>query len=131
RVDAAIELLDIIAARAHRMKGLLSDDAAVQTAGQDKALEFLTKRENLPVYIEQVGIRTEGSEAVVTGTLTAASAAEGTTVVIHMTLLGSAGQSIGEGDITVNAPVAETAVDFQGSILVNGELASWKYDIRG
>ena len=113
------------------MNGLLSDDAAVQKAGQDKALEFLTKRQNLPVYIDQVGIRTEGSEAVVTGTLTAASAAEGTPVVIHMTLLGSDGQSIGEGDITVNAPAAETAVEFQGSIPVNGEIAGWKYEIRG
>ncbi|NLG60652.1 MAG: tetratricopeptide repeat protein [Candidatus Cloacimonetes bacterium] len=131
RVDPANELLYIIAARAHRMNGLLSDDAAVQKAGQDKALEFLTKRQNLPVYIDQVGIRTEGSEAVVTGTLTAASAAEGTPVVIHMTLLGSDGQSIGEGDITVNAPAAETAVEFQGSIPVNGEIAGWKYEIRG
>ncbi len=131
QADPNNEMLYIIAARAHRMNGLLSDDAAAQKAGQDKALEFLTKREALPVYVDQLSMRSEDAAAAVTGTLTNASAAEGAPVVIHLTLLDMDGQTIGEGDITVTAPAADASVEFQGSIPVTGDIAGWKYQVRG
>lgn len=129
-IDPNNEMLYIIAARAHRMNGLLSDDAAVQKAGQDRALELLTQREALSVYIDQLGFRSTDAGAEVTGMLTNAGATEGTPVVIHMTLLGMEGQTIGEGDITVTAPAADTSVEFQGTIPVTGDIAGWKYEVR-
>lgn len=130
-LDPNNEMLYIIAARAHRMNGLLSADAATQKAGQDRALELLTKREALPVYLDQLAIRNENGSAVVTGTLTNASVAEGSTVTIRMTLIGADGSTVGEGDITVTAPAADAAVQFEGSVPVTGDIAGWKYQVAG
>lgn len=131
QIDPNNEMLYIIAARAHRMNGLLSDDAAAQKAGQDKALELLTQREALPVYLDQLAIRTGDAGAVVSGMLTNAGATEGASLVIHMTLIGMEGQTIGEGDITVTAPADGASVEFQGTIPVEGDIAGWKYEVRG
>jgi len=51
--------------------------------------------------------------------------------VIHMTLLGTDGQVVGEGDINVTAPADKTIVEFQGTIPVSGDIAGWKYAVRG
>ena len=131
QTDPNNEMLYIIAARAHRMNGLLASDEATQTAGQQKALEMLTKREALDVYIDQLSIRSEDAGAVVTGEMTSAGAAEGAPIVIHMTLLGMDGTVVGEGDITGTAPAEETIVEFEGTIPTTGDIAGWKYSVRG
>jgi len=131
QTDPNNEMLYIIAARAHRMNGLLASETATQNAGQQKALELLTQREALNVFIDQLSIRTEDEGAVVSGEMTNAGATEGAPIVIHMTLLGTDGQVVGEGDINVTAPADKTIVEFQGTIPVSGDIAGWKYAVRG
>ncbi len=128
-VDPNNEMLYVIAARAHRMKGLLSGDAAAAKAGQDQALALLTQRDQLPVEVDQLAMRTEDGTAVVTGMLTNRSVAENAPIIVRLTLLGIEGDTIGEGDITVNVPPADATANFEGSIPVSGDIAGWKYRI--
>ena len=102
----------------------------------------MTTREDVQAWLDRLELPVESAAediwvvrteegAEVTGQLTTAAAAEGSSVVIHMTLLGSDGQTIGEGDITVTAPAEDTTVEFQGALPASGDIAGWRYEIRG
>lgn len=127
-IDPNNEMIYVIAARAHRMKGLLGDEGAAK-AGQDRALELLTQRDALPIEVSQLSIRTENSAAIVNGTIKNRTVAPNASVTLRLTLLGISGDKVGEGDIAVTAPAAEADATFEGTIPVTGEIAGWKYEI--
>lgn len=128
-IDPNNEMLYVIAARAHRMKGVLSGDQAAAKIGQDKALELLTQRDQLPVEVSTLAIDGQGEAATIAGTLRNRSVPAGTPVVLRLTLLGIDGAPVGEGEITVTAPAADTDTEFEGSIPVTGEIAGWRYQV--
>ena len=127
-IDPNNEMIYVIAARAHRMKGLLGDEAAAKS-GQDHALELLTQRDALAVEVSQLSIRTENGAAIVNGTIKNRTVAPNASVTLRLTLLGIDGNSVGQGDIAITAPAAEADATFEGSIPVTGEIAGWKYEI--
>jgi hypothetical protein len=129
-LDPNNEMLYLIAARAVRMNGILSGDEAAQKAGQDSALALLTTREQLPVEISDLTLSPAGEATAVTGTLTNRNVAAGAQVVIHLTLLGMDGNAVGETDITVAAPEADSGATFEAAVPTTGEIAGWKYEVR-
>lgn len=129
-VDPNNEMLYVIAANAHRQKGVLLGAEEAVREGQTKALELLTERDQLPVYLNQLAMRTENDTALITGTLTNHSATANAPVVVQLTLLGIDGNPVGQGEITVTAPAADAETTFEGSIPVTGEIAGWKYQVR-
>lgn len=129
-VDPNNEMLYVIAANAHRQKGVLQGGEQAVRDGQTKALELLTARDELTVYLDQLAMRTENGTAVVSGTLTNHSAPANAPVIVDLTLIGIDGNPVGQGEITVTAPAADAQTTFEGSIPVTGEIAGWKYQVR-
>jgi tetratricopeptide (TPR) repeat protein len=130
-LDPNNEMLYIIGARAHRMKGVIAGTEDAVRAGQERALAQLTAREALAVHVSGVSVRSNDGSAVVSGTVTNRTVAAGSPVVLRLTLVGVEGETVGEGEITVSAPAADEDATFEGSIPVTGEIAGWRYQVVG
>jgi Flp pilus assembly protein TadD len=131
RADPNNELLYLIHARAVRMRGDLSDTADAKDAGQQGALRLLQEHEALPVAVDEVIVMPEGETASVTGQVKNRKHAPGAPVQIEFTLLGLDGKVVGQHVISVEAPEPDSTKPFETTIPVTGELAGWRYVVRG
>ena len=126
--DPANEMLYVLIGRAHRMLGALGDEAATK-AGQDRALALLTQREELPVHIGQISMRSEPEATTVSGAVIGGKAAAGTAVTIRVTLVGLDGNTVGESEVTVTSAGPDAEAPFSVVIPTTGEVAGWKYQV--
>ncbi|HEX6135666.1 MAG TPA: tetratricopeptide repeat protein [Longimicrobiales bacterium] len=126
--DPNNEVLYLMEARTHRMSGQF--DPAQREAGQAAALRLLEAHEALAVSLDQIGV-VPGAEGTVTisGNLKNIKATEGSPVTIRFTLLALDGTTVGQHEVSVNAPAAEQTAQFEAQATVTGEVAGWKYVI--
>jgi len=127
RVDPNNESLFHLIARSQKLTGDFTSDAAAKTEWQNKALATLKLREELDFEVADVTIAPGEGQTTINGTVKNLKVAANAPIKIKFTLVGIDGASVGEGEVTVNAPAAEQTAQFQGTIATTGEVAGWKY----
>lgn len=131
--DPENEVLYMIEARAHRMRGEFSDSEETAKAGRDEALRLLQQHEDTGIHVDDIIVTATGDEgATISGTITNKRVEEGTPVTLRFTLLGSDGASLGEDTVTVNAPASDEVVEFELPVAYDSPegadaIAGWKY----
>lgn len=126
-VDPNNESLYHLIARSQKLTSDFMKDAAGKTQWQNKALETLTLRDGLEFEVAEVVIAPEEGQTTVSGSIKNLKVAANAPIKLKFTLIGVNGSPVGEGEITVNAPAAEAAAPFQGTIATSGDVAGWKY----
>jgi Flp pilus assembly protein TadD len=129
--DPNSELLYLIQARSVRMRGEMGGTDASKDAGQQGALQLLQQHDLLTVVLDDLAVMMDGEEVVVSGELKNRKHEAGTPVQVEFTLLGIDGRVIGQEVITVTAPAVEETTEFRASMSLSGELAGWRYAVRG
>jgi tetratricopeptide (TPR) repeat protein len=124
--DPTNEQLVYILARAQRRHGELSGDSM---AGRQAAYATLEGVQQIPVELMDLAIAPDETTATVTGKVRNKSLAAGAPVAVKVTLLGAAGQTVGELSFTVNAGEKDATADFQQSTEITGQIAGWKYTV--
>jgi tetratricopeptide (TPR) repeat protein len=126
--DPANETLYQIAARSAKRAGELKGDSA---AGQQGALALLTELHNLPVDVSDIAIQPgdENTTATINGTIKNRNLAAGAPVKLKFTLLDRQGATIGEQEVTVNAPEKDQTAPFTATTQTTAQVAGWKYQI--
>ena len=129
--DPNNEVLYLMEARAQRMAGDISGDAAKKEAGQQAALRLLEAHAALPVLVEEVSALPDGDGNIrIRGVVKNVKAPEGSNVMLRFTLLDSGGAAIGQQDITVAVPAADQSVPFEATTTAEGEVTGWKYVVN-
>jgi tetratricopeptide (TPR) repeat protein len=131
KVDPNSELLYLIQARSVRMRGEMGTTPAERDAGQRGALQLLQQHDALAVVLDDLAVMMDGEEVTVSGALKNRKHEAGAPVQVEFTLLGIDGQVIGQEVITVTAPAVEETAEFRASVPLSGELAGWRYAVRG
>jgi tetratricopeptide (TPR) repeat protein len=131
KADPNNELLYLIHARAVRMRGDMAGTPAAKDAGQQGALRLLQEHEALQVAVDDVIVMPEGEVASVSGQVKNRKHAPGSPVQIEFTLIGLDGSVVGQHVISIEAPEPDAVKPFEGTIPVTGELAGWRYVVRG
>ncbi len=120
--------LYVIMARAAKRRGELAGDT---TAAQQGALAILTERDKMPVEIADVAIvpNADNTAAEIKGSVKNKKLTAGAPITIQLTLLDRSGATIGEQQITVNAPAPDASVAFNATTNIAGQIAGWKYQV--
>lgn len=119
----------ILMMRSYRIRGSLTKDAAKKAAYDKRVNELLAQHEAMQFEISQLAIPTSGSDVTIKGVLTNLKLAPGTPVKLHFTLLGFDGTSVGEAEVTVNAPAVKAEAPFTVATKATKDIAGWKYDV--
>jgi hypothetical protein len=98
-------------------------------AGRQAAYATLEGVQQIPVELMDLAIAPDETTATVTGKVRNKSLAAGAPVAVKVTLLGAAGQTVGELSFTVNAGEKDATADFQQSTEITGQIAGWKYTV--
>jgi tetratricopeptide (TPR) repeat protein len=127
--DPANEVLYRIEAQAKRMKGVLSENEAQETAGQQAALQALERLDAFDVSLDQIAAYNDGEGLVIQGMLKNRKLAAGAPVQLHFTLLSIDGTELGTETVTVNAPAVDEEVEFSHRSSVEADVAGWRYRV--
>jgi tetratricopeptide (TPR) repeat protein len=125
-MDPNNELLYLLIANSHRMRGEYTGD---EEAGSQAAYAALQAADEMPVSVDEISIVPGEGNAQLTGVIKNRKLTAGTPVRLNFTLLDHEGRAVGEQTITVNAPDADTEVQFQGTVTLQGDIAGWKYTV--
>lgn len=130
RMDPANSAVLQILAQVRTARSRYQATEEAQAALRNEALAILTQREELPVFLDQVGVtQTSASSADVQGGVIGNTAQAGSTVRIRMTLLGEGGTEVGAKVLEVTAPAPNDPIGFTDTIPVSGPVVGWKYEI--
>lgn len=117
-IDPANESINIILARAY-----------VETKQNAKANEAVRKMESLPVFVDDLQLRTAQGNATLSGSVVGNRAAAGTPVTVTVTFYGAQG-TLGTQSATVNAPAKEQKAPFQVSLPTTSAVTGFSYTVK-
>lgn len=128
-LDPHSEILLFMLANTHTVRGQLRQSEEATAEGQRLAYEVVQKHDALDFMIDNVSLTRGEGVIQITGEFKNRKLAEGTPVQLRFTLVDLDGETIGEQTITVNAPAADGAVSFEGSVNAEGDIAGWRYTV--
>lgn len=128
-MDPANEMLYLLLANVHRMRGEHDGSDEALEAGQQGALAALQAAEDLTVSIDEINVAATETGVQITGTLKNRKLDAGTPVRVTFTLLDRDGQEIGQETATVNAPAVDGEVQFDATTPVEDAVAGWRYTV--
>jgi tetratricopeptide (TPR) repeat protein len=117
-IDPANETAYIILARSY-----------VETKQNAKANDAVRKMESVPVFVDDLQLRTAQGNATLSGNVVGNAARAGTSVTITVTFYGAQGQ-LGSQSATVNAPAKEQKAPFQVSLPTTGAVTGFSYTVK-
>ncbi|MBI4545420.1 MAG: tetratricopeptide repeat protein [Gemmatimonadetes bacterium] len=118
----------LLAARAYRGLADRAGDAGTADELRRKTLALLERHESMPFEVDDLKLTGEGTSFRMTGKLTNLKLAPGTPIKLRVTFLGKTGTPAGAQEVTVVAPAAENATDFELSFEAKEPVAGWKYE---
>lgn len=130
-MDPLAEVLYILEAQSERRMGEHAGDPERVKQGHDAALKLLQEHDALPIEVAEVVAQAQEGSAVIQGRVKNRRLAAGTQVTLRFTLIGLDGRVLAEQDVTVAAGEPEAETPFEAQAEVAGEIAGWKYVLRG
>jgi tetratricopeptide (TPR) repeat protein len=128
-MDPNSEILYLIEARAHRVRGDMAEAGPARDAGHQAALKVLEEHDRLAVTLDNLQVFSDGEGVAIAGELKNRKAAADTPVRIQFTFVALDGSTIGQETVTVNAPAPDATVEFSGRANLDAEFAGWRYTI--
>jgi tetratricopeptide (TPR) repeat protein len=128
-MDPNSEILYLIEARTHRIRGEMATSEAAKDAGHQAALRVLEAHDRLAVTLDNLQIFNDGDGVAIAGELKNRKAAVDAPVRIQFTFVALDGSTIGQETVTVNAPAPDSTVEFSGRANVEGNFAGWRYTV--
>ena len=128
-LDPQNESLFHLAARSYKLTGDMTTDAAAKANWQAKALATLTQREALEFEVIDVAVQAGEADVTVRGNVKNIKAAPNTPIKLKFTLIGIDGTPLGSQEVTVSAPAVNQNAAFEVKMVVQGEIAGWKYEV--
>jgi tetratricopeptide (TPR) repeat protein len=128
-MDPNSEILYLIEARTHRIRGDMAASEAAKDAGHQAALRVLEAHDRLAVTLDNLQIFNDGEGVAIAGELKNRKAAADAPVRIQFTFVALDGSTIGQETVTVNAPAPDSTVEFSGRANVEGNFAGWRYTV--
>jgi tetratricopeptide (TPR) repeat protein len=128
-MDPNSEILYLIEARAHRIRGDMAASEAAKDAGHQAALRVLEAHDRLAVTLDNLNIYNDGEGVAIAGELKNRKAAADAPVRIQFTFVALDGSTIGQETVTVNAPAPDSTVEFSGRANIEGNFAGWRYTV--
>ncbi|HEX7050090.1 MAG TPA: tetratricopeptide repeat protein [Longimicrobiales bacterium] len=121
--------LVIYVARAYETLSRLSSDQQEKASYQAKVREALQRHQQTPLEVNDLAITPSEGQVEVRGTVKNLQLEPGALVTLRVTILSNAGSTIGTQDVRIAAPAQESSTPFDAVVLVNGEMAGWKYEV--
>jgi tetratricopeptide (TPR) repeat protein len=128
-MDPNSEILYLIEARTHRIRGDMAASEAAKDAGHQAALRVLEAHDRLAVTLDNLQIFNDGEGVAIAGELKNRKAAADAPVRIQFTFVALDGSTIGQETVTVNAPAPDSTVEFSGRANIEGNFAGWRYTV--
>jgi tetratricopeptide (TPR) repeat protein len=128
-LDPNSEILYLIEARAHRVRGDMAAAGPARDAGHQAALKVLEAHDRLAVTLDNLQIFSDGEGVAIAGELKNRKAAADTPVRIQFTFVSLDGTTIGQETVTVNAPAPDATVEFSGRANLETDFAGWRYTV--
>jgi tetratricopeptide (TPR) repeat protein len=128
-LDPNSEILYLIEARAHRVRGDMAEAGPARDAGHQAALKVLEAHDRLAVTLDNLQIYSDGEGIAIAGELTNRKAAADTPVRIQFTFVALDGSTLGQETVTVSAPAPEATVEFSGRADLEAAFAGWRYTV--
>jgi tetratricopeptide (TPR) repeat protein len=116
-------------AHSQRSRGELTTDAAKANEWKQSVLKTLEAHEAWPFEVEGMQVIPSGAKATIMGGIKNLKAAQGTPLKIRFMLLDKAGATVGEQEISVNAPVAGEVERFNVDLPSPETATAWKYEV--
>lgn len=93
-----------------------------------RVLQVLERRQNLPVFVEEIQLRRTENRSTVAGTVKGNKVRAGAPVRMRFTFFGPAGE-LGSETVTVQAPAAEASRTFEVSVASPVAATGYRYEI--